>query len=155
MPLAHLIYISRSRLPLAQVDGALDEIGACSYRNNRCFGLTGLLLYNAGHFLQLLEGDELAVLKTYDKIAADPRHEDLQRLIFQPTDERIFSEWEMGVMNLDRASWLDQRRFIALAAACRNAPGKEQLGRLYGEFRRQLPAGGAERPAVLAGSSIS
>jgi hypothetical protein len=140
MSLSHLIYISRSCVPLSCIDAELALISAASERNNGLVDVSGLLLFNAGHFLQLLEGDDLTLMRLYDRIATDVRHDSVQRLIFQETDQRMFSRWAMGVMNLDGAARLDQQRFSAIAAACREASPTEQLARLYGEFRTLLPA---------------
>ena len=52
-----LLYVSNTLSDLAP--GALDDILTASRRNNAMMGITGLLLYIDGGFLQMLEGDEL------------------------------------------------------------------------------------------------
>lgn len=67
-----LVYFSTARPELPAT--AIDEILAASRRNNHADGLTGLLLYDGYHFLQVLEGEDARVRTAYDRIKADPRH---------------------------------------------------------------------------------
>ena len=67
--------------------------------NNQAQELTGMLIYQDGTFLQVLEGDEDAVKKLYVKIAADPRHCGLRKLLRTEIEERSFGEWKMGFHN--------------------------------------------------------
>lgn len=70
-----LIYVSRvaNRFALDQ----LDALAADAAERNAQAGVTGLLLCNGRHFLQLLEGEEMAVRATMSRIAQDQRHHDL------------------------------------------------------------------------------
>lgn len=63
--------------------------------------LTGLLLYRDGAFLQVLEGDRARVQKTYERIAADPRHTRVTTLIDATQAQREFPDWRMGFFALD------------------------------------------------------
>ena len=67
-----LVYFSTARPELPAT--AIDEILAASRRNNHADGLTGLMLYDGYHFLQVLEGESARVRHAYDRIKADPRH---------------------------------------------------------------------------------
>jgi uncharacterized Fe-S cluster-containing MiaB family protein len=53
---------------------ALKELMEISRRNNFRDGLTGMLLYEDGTFLQVLEGEESAVDKTFERFSKDRRH---------------------------------------------------------------------------------
>lgn len=89
-----LVYISTARQPL---DGAgLEAILAASRRNNRRCGVTGLLVSGGRRFLQALEGPDEAVVATYARIAADPRHFALVKLSCGPIAEPGFGDWSMG-----------------------------------------------------------
>lgn len=89
-----LVYISTAREAL---DGpALDRILASSRRNNSVCGVTGLLVAGGRRFLQALEGPDDAVLETYARIQADPRHFALVRLTCGPILECGFGQWSMG-----------------------------------------------------------
>ena len=59
-------------------------------------GLTGMLLFHEGRFLQLLEGPELAVRDCFRMIQRDPRHESVQVVVTGISEERDFPGWTMG-----------------------------------------------------------
>jgi len=65
-------------------------------RNNVAVGVTGILIYQEGTFLQFIEGDENIVDSLVQKIADDERHNDLITLRDQITDKRLFPDWSMG-----------------------------------------------------------
>ena len=69
-------------------------------RNNSRLGVTGLLLYADGNFMQALEGEESVVRDLHDKIARDPRHSGVITLTQGPIEKRSFSEWSMGFRDL-------------------------------------------------------
>lgn len=77
-------------------DDELDELLSHSRARNHARGLTGLLLYADGHFVQTLEGEEEQVQRTYDLIAADPRHRDVFTTLRDRIETRSFPEWSMG-----------------------------------------------------------
>jgi hypothetical protein len=82
-------------------DQDLTELLAVSRRNNEKVGVTGLLLYSQGNFMQVLEGPEEAVRTTHTRIAKDPRHTGLITLVQGERDEREFDDWSMGFKRLD------------------------------------------------------
>jgi len=59
-------------------------------------GLTGMLLFHEGQFLQLLEGPEPAVRDCFAMVQRDPRHESVKVLMTGMCEERDFPEWTMG-----------------------------------------------------------
>ena len=82
----------------------LIELLRLARRNNARLGVTGMLLYKEGRFMQALEGEETVVRTLLQKIAADPRHCDLKLLDEGFTDEREFGDWSMGFERLDDAA---------------------------------------------------
>ncbi|MFN7926945.1 MAG: BLUF domain-containing protein [Blastocatellia bacterium] len=64
--------------------------------------ITGMLLYHAGNFMQVIEGPENAVQELHKKIMADPRHTNILTLLCRPQQQRQFAEWSMGFKNLDQ-----------------------------------------------------
>ncbi|MDX1992754.1 MAG: BLUF domain-containing protein [bacterium] len=72
-----------------------------SRTNNEKLGITGMLLYQGGNFLQVLEGQEQAVMPLYSKIQQDPRHYDVTTIMKRPLMVRLFDDWQMGFVNLD------------------------------------------------------
>lgn len=67
---------------------------------NSGLGVTGMLLFKGGNFLQVLEGDRETVVKLYEKIAQDPRHRSLMTLSLATTKLRDFPDWSMGFHDL-------------------------------------------------------
>ena len=90
----YLIYISTAVQALS--DEELKEILVISQENNSRDGLTGMLLYGEGTFVQLLEGEANALNETYERIKADQRHKNLSKLDEGVTELRLFPDWSMG-----------------------------------------------------------
>ena len=94
--LFRLIYHSRlTPTVIADLDVHLRAILQVSTRNNQGFQLTGLLLTVQGHFLQALEGPEAAVRAAYNRIAPDPRHDQVAITSSEAVETRLFGEWTM------------------------------------------------------------
>ena len=89
-----LAYISSAKQPVDQA--LLDDILMASRRNNARVGVTGLLVSGGRRFLQILEGPDDAVLSTYARIEADPRHRGFVMICCQEVDERAFGHWSMA-----------------------------------------------------------
>lgn len=80
-------------------DEELSALLAGARRRNTEAGLTGILLYNDGNFIQLLEGDEAEVTATWGRIFNDPRHKG-QLILFKGfVEQRLCMDWEMGFRN--------------------------------------------------------
>lgn len=89
-----LTYISAAvALP---TDDQLVDLLAQAQRRNAASGVTGLLLYHDGAFIQALEGDRDAVEHTYERIKADPRHQRVRTLTLGARERRDFPDWAMG-----------------------------------------------------------
>jgi hypothetical protein len=89
-----LIYLSKATKTVESED--LDNILMASRENNGMVGVTGLLLYADGMFIQCLEGTGQAVEKTLERISRDDRHEHIETLVDEEVSERLFPNWEMG-----------------------------------------------------------
>lgn len=79
---------------------ALRELLQISRRNNHAQGLSGMLLFAGGHFIQTLEGAVEDVDAAFARIAADPRHRDVIVALREEVDERAFAGWSMGFEEL-------------------------------------------------------
>lgn len=116
MVLSHLLYISDA---VGQMSGEeLESIREVSARNNAEQGITGVLFYSAGHFVQLLEGDAEKIHKLFEKIAQDRRHERVRLLVLRPAEKRVFKDWNMGLLDLnvfDPAHHRDLEELVKLA----------------------------------------
>ena len=94
MQVARLMYMSKAR-PDVGPDEIHAILDAARPRNARQ-GVTGLLIFAGGYFLQLLEGPEAYVGEIFDAIRADPRHSDVVVLLTDRADRRQFPGWSMG-----------------------------------------------------------
>lgn len=97
MGLVQLIYVSDL---IGDNESEIPAILKSSVRNNSLNGITGMLLYSRGNFLQVLEGEDEVVTATYDRICLDPRHRNTIFLTKEDVTERHFSNWSMGYRNL-------------------------------------------------------
>ena len=98
-PVITLIYAS-SATSFVSTD-ALQALLVQSRANNTRLGITGMLLYKDGNFMQVLEGDEAAVTTLYARITHDPRHYGIMHVIRRTIGQRHFSDWSMAFRNLD------------------------------------------------------
>ncbi len=74
----------------------LRELLEVSRDRNGASAVTGMLLYRAGRFIQVLEGPSATVERLLERIRADHRHTGMRVLRNAPTDSRSFAEWTMG-----------------------------------------------------------
>ena len=93
------IYTSSARKPFSEEE--LRDLLSVSREKNSRAGLSGMLLYKFGDFMQLLEGPEPAVRALTRIIHADSRHDNIVKLLEGYTSERQFPGWYMGFHNLD------------------------------------------------------
>lgn len=94
-----LIYVSHATVPFGTAE--LDALLELSRRKNAECGVTGMLVYRDGDFLQILEGPEQAVRQTFGRIAADPRHSGAIVIDDTPVSAREFADWWMGFQRID------------------------------------------------------
>ncbi len=96
-----LVYTSHAVQPFTADE--LVELLRLAREKNARLGITGLLLYREGAFMQALEGDEAVVRELYASIRQDPRHHLVLTLVAMPVATRQFQDWSMGFSNLDQA----------------------------------------------------
>ena len=94
-----LAYESQASVPFTEPD-LLDLLGH-SRANNAERGVTGILLYRRGTFLQVLEGPREEVEALYARIADDPRHHAVDTVLAEERRERRFPDWTMGFADVD------------------------------------------------------
>lgn len=91
--LVSVVYVSKARPDVG--DDTLRDILTESRANNAESGVTGVLLYRDGQFVQVLEGPRDSVQSLVATITADPRHDDIRIVLDEPIDERQFGDWTM------------------------------------------------------------
>jgi hypothetical protein len=97
--LVRLLYASRA---IDAESAGIEGILAQSRQGNPGLGITGILCYGGGIFLQAIEGGRSAVSDLYGHIQRDPRHKDVVLLHYEEISERRFSGWTMGQVNMSK-----------------------------------------------------
>lgn len=96
--LVRLMYASRA-VPAVDAEELQALLRQCR-ANNPAHGITGVLCFASGVFLQVLEGGRGAVNRLYNRIVADPRHTAVELLAYEDIDERRFAGWAMGQVHV-------------------------------------------------------
>ena len=104
-----IAYVSAASWNL--LDEQVDRIVSESRRLNALNGITGVLLYCDGNFMQYLEGEEHVVRETFARVRANESHYQVNELMNQSIREREFPDWAMGF------SRPEQDEFVELAVA--------------------------------------
>ncbi len=89
-----IVYVSKAARPVTQDD--LLHILEGARRRNVEEGITGVLLYADGYFMQYMEGPEAGLQKVYAIIKTHPLHYGLVSLVREPIPARQFAEWSMS-----------------------------------------------------------
>ena len=98
--LVRLLYVSRA--VKADDSEATESILGSARAYNLSHGITGILCYGGGIFLQALEGGRGQVNELYNIIIKDHRHKDVVLLHYEEIAERRFGGWTMGHVRLDK-----------------------------------------------------
>ncbi len=103
-----IVYTSESTLAESEVEAALKDIAATSMSHNTQEGITGVLFYDHGRFLQALEGEEHKIRRMVGKIEKDPRHRDIRILVDEEIKERSFAGWSMDTFFISSPDIIDR-----------------------------------------------
>ncbi len=96
-----LTYFSTASAALGKDE--LLELLAGVRTKNQDLGLTGMLLYADGSFVQTLEGPEQVVEETFARITADRRHREVFVALREEVTQRSYPDWSMGFRELSKA----------------------------------------------------
>jgi hypothetical protein len=91
----HIVFASTAshHLTTAELKSLLEE----TRENNARLGVTGMLLYKDGSFLQVLEGDEEVVMKLVTTMGNEgPIHKSFLMLLSETSERRLFPNWSMA-----------------------------------------------------------
>jgi hypothetical protein len=108
--LKSLTYTSLARLDLRAED--LEAIYRTARELNALDGITGLLVFNGTHFLQIIEGAEAAINDLVERLRRDPRHNGFEVRDQRTVEERSFPDWSMELVRVS-ASFFEARDSIA------------------------------------------
>lgn len=89
-----IVYISTAIADFGEAD--LLKLLKQAHGFNEWAGITGVLMYGGGRFVQVLEGCPAAVRSLYARIEADPRHGRLEVLADGPLARREHTGWHMS-----------------------------------------------------------
>jgi Sensors of blue-light using FAD len=123
-----LIYSSEAT-PGLETDG-LEEMLAESRVRNRAHGITGVLVFVEGAFLQILEGEKADVLDLMERIGRDPRHRGIKVFYEEDVAERAFPSWSMAYLSPSAeevAKWAELAGATTIAnvlATIESSPGR-------------------------------
>lgn len=91
--IASLTYKSKAAFNPSNAD--LDDLVHKARVRNRSAGVTGMLLYENGKFLQTLEGPPEGLKQIWSAIRHDERHTQIEVLSEHVVATRLFSDWDL------------------------------------------------------------
>ena len=111
LPMISLIYVSSAVELFSAAE--LATLLETSRRNNAPTGITGMLLYKDGSFMQVIEGEEEEIHKLHSRISRDPRHAGLITLMEKTHQGKAILGLEDGIQKSFRSrraclAWLQR-----------------------------------------------
>jgi len=98
LDLRTLVYGSFASLDFTRSD--LERLHDQAAERNRENEITGVLLFNGTHFLQLIEGRPDAIEELMDRIRRDSRHVGVEVEHDDSADKRYFPDWALGLVHV-------------------------------------------------------
>ena len=109
MELKALTYTSLASLDLRAAD--LEDIHHAAIELNALDGVTGMLVFNGTHFLQIIEGAQSAIDELVERLRRDQRHSGLEIRDERRIEARSFPGWSMELVQVS-ASYFEARETI-------------------------------------------
>lgn len=122
----HLIYVSCASAPFTDDD--LKTLLESSRKNNAGMGITGMLLYADGNFIQVIEGEDDIIDSLSAKITRDCRHKSFLVLVNREIKQRSFADWSMGFKKITQEDFFQIEGFKNLAASSPDALSQLNTG---------------------------
>ncbi|RYY30180.1 MAG: BLUF domain-containing protein [Sphingobacteriaceae bacterium] len=122
-----LIYTSYAKSTNEQM---LSVLLVQAREKNKACGITGMLLYVRGTFIQLIEGEQAQVKSLYKVIQRDERHLAPVVLMEGEIAERFFSNWSMGYKSISAEQLASEESY-----KCLNSPSEENKHEIIQLFR--------------------
>jgi len=110
MSLKSTTYTSLARLDLEASD--LEAIHRTARDVNALEGITGLLIFNGTHFLQIIEGAPDAIDDLIERLRRDRRHSGLEVRDERPIAVRSFPDWTMEMVRVS-ASYFEAKDTVS------------------------------------------
>lgn len=128
-----IVYVSRASFSLngAAVPIGFSTIHRKSNRANQERGVSGMLSFRKGRYIQLLEGPQAEVDELFQKICSDPRHHRIQVLVNKPILRRMYPGTGMKLVISPHKE--EQLKALVEAADLHNVsvPAKQFIGSLF------------------------
>jgi len=109
MALKSTTYTSLARLDLEA--GDLEAIHRTARDVNALEGITGLLIFNGTHFLQIIEGAPNAIDELIERLRRDRRHSGLEVRDERSIATRSFPDWTMEMVRVS-ASYFEAKETV-------------------------------------------
>jgi hypothetical protein len=110
MNLKSLTYTSLASLDLDV--GDIEAIHRAARELNALDGITGLLIFNGTHFLQIIEGAPAAIDDLMERLRRDSRHSGIEVRDEGEVEERSFPDWSMEMVRVS-ASYFEARETVS------------------------------------------
>jgi hypothetical protein len=110
MPLKSLTYTSLASIDLEAAD--LEAIHRTARELNALEGITGLLIFNGTHFLQVVEGAPDAIDDLVERLRRDPRHSSVEIRDEHEVEQRSFPDWSMELVRVS-ASYFEAKETLS------------------------------------------
>ncbi|MDP3231303.1 MAG: BLUF domain-containing protein [Myxococcales bacterium] len=98
-----LNYRSHAVEPMSEA--GLRGLETLADARNRSEGITGVMIYDDGHFFQWLEGPEAGVARVWNSVQRDRRHHDIQLSSLGPAPSRSFGDTGMKLLRRADPLW--------------------------------------------------
>lgn len=125
----------------------LHDILRVSRDRNAARGVTGVLLYYGGLFLQVMEGDDASVIDLMETLQRDRHHADLRIILDEAADERLFPDRSMAFADLADEDDGQYRDLDLPLAEMRSTQLSERIRRLIGSFQAMVRKDCMSKPA--------
>ena len=120
--LIQLIYISYSKGFFDQQQ--LSELLAVCKKENSKHGITGLLLYKSGVFMQVIEGERAEIEQLYKNIENDDSHTGIILLIKESISNRELPDWSMSIQKVPVSMTKEYSQFFTCSSYDNMLAGK-------------------------------
>ncbi|WP_133272702.1 BLUF domain-containing protein [Hymenobacter radiodurans] len=108
--LYQLSYVSRAVTPLSYPE--LRTLVAQARAYNVAHDITGILFYGEGNFAQVLEGEQAAVERLFERIQHDARHYDVTVITRVARLQRTYPQWGMAGHRLAEAQFAELVKYL-------------------------------------------
>ena len=95
----HIVYISAASKSFENTD--IQDILNTARALNARDSITGMLMFYQHQFLQVLEGEKDVVHACFNRIRKDLRHSGVIVLYEESGQNRMFDQWNMGLVDFD------------------------------------------------------